>query len=235
MLLEVKKINAYYGHVHALKDVSIVVDVNEMVALLGNNGAGKTTLLKCISGLLKPTSGEIIFNGKRVDTIPCEEVVRLGISMAPEGRRLFTRSSIRENLEMGAYIRSDTANINKDIEELFELFPILKERKNQMAGTLSGGEQQMLCIARAMMSKPKLLLLDEPSLGLMPIRVNEVFEYIKAIHEKGTTILIVEQNAKKSLSIVERGYVIDTGSLVMEGTSEELRNSEQVKKAFLGE
>lgn len=235
MLLEVKDLYARYGHVEVLHGINLSIDEKEIVALLGNNGAGKSTFLKCISGLMKPSSGEIYFDGKRIDRVDCEDIVRLGISMAPEGRRLFKRSSIQENLEMGAYHRNDKQGIKKDIQEMYDLFPILYERKKQDAGLLSGGEQQMLCIARAMMARPKLLLLDEPSLGLMPIKVNEVFELVKQIHEKGTTILIVEQNARKALSVVEKGYVIVTGNITLSGTASELRTNEEVKKAFLGE
>lgn len=235
MLLEVKNLYARYGHVEVLHGINLDVSEQEIVAILGNNGAGKSTLLKCISGLMKPSSGEIIFNGKRIDNIECEDIVRLGISMAPEGRRLFKRSSIQENLEMGAYHRKDKEGIRKDMHDMYELFPILYERRKQDAGLLSGGEQQMLCIARAMMAKPKLLLLDEPSLGLMPIKVNEVFSLIKQIHEKGTTILVVEQNARKALSVVEKGYVLVTGDITLSGSAEELRSNEEVKKAFLGE
>ncbi len=234
-MLVVTDLNVHYGHVHALCDVNINVEEGEMVALIGNNGAGKTTLLKTISGLLKSTSGTIQFMGKRIDSLQTEDVVDLGISLAPEGRRLFRQSSVRENLEMGAYTRKDHQQVPKDIEAMFDLFPILKQRNKQLAGTLSGGEQQMLCIARALMSRPKLLMLDEPSLGLMPIRVNEVFEFIKQTHLSGTTILLVEQNARKSLSVVDRAFVIETGKIILKGSAEYLLHSDQVRKAYLGE
>lgn len=234
-MLVISDLNVYYGHVHALSDVSIDVEEGEMVALIGNNGAGKTTLLKAISGLLKPTSGTITFMGKRIDSLETEDIVNLGISLAPEGRRLFKQSSVRENLEMGAYIRKDVPQINKDIDYMYDLFPILKQRQKQTAGTLSGGEQQMLCIARALMSRPKLLMLDEPSLGLMPIFVEEVFKFVKTVHASGTTILLVEQNARKSLSVVDRAFVIDTGRIILNGSAEYLLHSDEVRKAYLGE
>lgn len=234
-MLRISDLDTHYGHVHALKGVSLNVQEGESVALIGNNGAGKTTLLKTISGLVHPTSGSIEFLGKQISGLHSEEIVKLGISMAPEGRRLFPRSSVLVNLEMGAYVRNDRENIQRDIEGFLDRFPILRERKKQMGGTLSGGEQQILCIARALMSRPKLLMLDEPSLGLMPTLVTEVFQIIKQIHAEGMTVLLVEQNARKALGVVDRGYVLESGKIVIQGTAEELRNDDQVRKAYLGE
>jgi branched-chain amino acid transport system ATP-binding protein len=234
-MLSISDLNTHYGHIHALKGVSLNVQESEIVALIGNNGAGKTTLLKTISGLVRPTSGSIEFLGKQISELRSEDIVKLGISMAPEGRRLFPRSSVLVNLEMGAYVRNDHENIQRDIEGFLNQFPILRERKKQMAGTLSGGEQQILCIARALMSRPKLLMLDEPSLGLMPTLVTEIFQIIKQIHAEGTTVLLVEQNARKALGVVDRGYVLESGKIVIQGTAKELRNNDQVRKAYLGE
>lgn len=234
-MLRVSDLNTHYGHVHALKGISLEISQGEIVALIGNNGAGKTTLLKAISGLIKTTSGSIEFLGEKINGLASEVIVQRGISLAPEGRRLFSRSSVLENLEMGAYVRKDQKAIHDDIEAYFEQFPILRERKKQMAGTLSGGEQQMLCIARALMSRPKLLMLDEPSLGLMPTLVSEVFKIIEQIHSQGTTILLVEQNARKALGVVHRCYVVETGEIVLEGTADELRRDDRVRKAYLGE
>jgi branched-chain amino acid transport system ATP-binding protein len=211
------------------------VEEGEIVTLIGNNGAGKTTLLKTISGLLRPTSGAIELFGSRIDGLVSEKIVTLGISQAPEGRRLFPRSSVLENLEMGAYTRNDAQGVHEDIEQHMDRFPILRERKDQMAGTLSGGEQQMLTIARALMSRPKLLMLDEPSLGLMPMLVKEIFDIIQEIHAQGTTILLIEQNARKALGVADRGYVLETGEIVLEGTAEELRSNDQVRRSYLGE
>jgi branched-chain amino acid transport system ATP-binding protein len=211
------------------------VGAGEIVTLIGNNGAGKSTLLKTISGLVRPTSGSVEFEGKRIDKLASEQIVRLGVSHAPEGRRVFPRSTVLENLEMGAFTRSSREDIQKDIKELMDRFPILGERKDQLAGTLSGGEQQMLTIARALMSKPRLMMLDEPSLGLMPTLVNEVFKIIDEIHDDGTTILLVEQNARKALRVADRGYVVETGTIVLEGTAEDLRGNDAVRKAYLGE
>jgi branched-chain amino acid transport system ATP-binding protein len=234
-MLQVSDLNTHYGHVHALKGISLNINQGEIVALIGNNGAGKTTLLKAISGLIKTTSGSIEFLGDQINGLASEVIVQRGISLAPEGRRLFGRSSVLENLEMGAYVRKDHEAVHDDIEAYFEQFPILCERKKQMAGTLSGGEQQMLCIARALMSRPKLLMLDEPSLGLMPTLVSEVFNIIEQIHAQGTTILLVEQNARKALGVVDRCYVVETGEIVLEGTADELRMDDRVRKAYLGE
>lgn len=234
-MLNIKDLHTHYGHVQALKGVSLNVEEGEIVTLIGNNGAGKSTLLKTISGLVRPSSGSIEFRGQPIKELPSEDIVRLGISQAPEGRRVFPRSSVLENLEMGAYVRNDQKAIQQDIKAMMSRFPILGERKHQLAGTLSGGEQQMLTIARALMSRPRLMMLDEPSLGLMPTLVKEVFEIIKEIHAEGTTILLVEQNARKALAVADRGYVLETGKIVLYGVAEELRNNDEVRKAYLGE
>jgi branched-chain amino acid transport system ATP-binding protein len=206
-----------------------------IVTLIGNNGAGKSTLLRTISALVHPSSGTIDFLGRRINTLPSEDIVKLGISQTPEGRRIFPRSPVFENLEMGAYTRKDSQSIRTDIAAMMGRFPILRERKGQLAGTLSGGEQQMLTIARALMSRPKLLMLDEPSLGLMPTLVKEVFKIIQEIHAAGTTILLVEQNARKALAIAEYAYVIETGKIVLEGPAHQIREMDQVRKSYLGE
>lgn len=234
-MLHIRDLHTFYGHVHALKGVSLDIEEGEIVTLIGNNGAGKSTLLKTISGLVPAKSGSIEFYDRRIEGLPSEEIVRLGISQAPEGRRVFPRSSVLENLEMGAFVRDDHAEIHQDIDAMMARFPILRERKHQLAGTLSGGEQQMLTIARALMSRPKLLMLDEPSLGLMPTLVKEVFEIIKEIHAEGTTILLVEQNARKALGVADRGYVLETGNIVLQGGAEDLRNNDNVRKVYLGE
>jgi branched-chain amino acid transport system ATP-binding protein len=226
-VLSISNLHTYYGHVHALRGVSLEVKEGSIVTLIGNNGA--------ISGLVHSSSGTIEFFGKRIETLSSEEIVRLGISQTPEGRRIFPRSPVIENLEMGAYTRKDTRAIRADIEVMMERFPILRERKNQLAGTLSGGEQQILTIARALMSSPKLLMLDEPSLGLMPTLVREVFKIIQEIHAEGTTVLLVEQNARKALAIAEYAYVIETGEVVLEGPAKQIREMDQVRKAYLGE
>lgn len=233
-MLEIKNLNVHYGVIHALKNVSLNVNAGEIVTLLGANGAGKTTTLRTISGLNKATDGEIIFKGKNITSIPANKRVEMKISQVPEGRRIFPAMTIVENLELGAYLRRDKLNIKKDIDNVYELFPILGQRKKQTAGTLSGGEQQMLAIGRALMSKPEILLLDEPSMGLAPLLVREIFDIIVNINKEGTTILLVEQNAKMALSIAHRAYVIETGSIVMSGTGEELSNSDEIKKAYLG-
>jgi branched-chain amino acid transport system ATP-binding protein len=209
-MLHIRDLNTYYGHVHALRGVSIDINEGEIVALIGSNGAGKSTLLKTISGLVSASSGTIEFLGRNIISLSSDEIVKSGISQAPEGRRVFPRSSVQDNLEMGAYIRKDK-NVQEDIEAMMDRFPILRERRNQMAGTLSGGEQQMLTIARALMTRPKLLMLDEPSLGLMPTKVQEIFRLIQEIHSSGTTILLVEQNARKALAIANKAYVLETG------------------------
>jgi len=233
-MLEIKKLNVYYGVIHALKDISLVVEQGEIVTLIGANGAGKTTTLRTISGLNKAASGEVLLEGKAITNLPAPERVKLGISQSPEGRRIFPDMSVLENLEMGAFLRKDKNNIKKDLENVYGRFPILSDRKKQTAGTLSGGEQQMLAIGRALMSRPRILLLDEPSMGLAPLLVREIFAIIKDINNAGTTILLVEQNASMALSIAHRAYVIETGSIVMSGTGEELANSNEIQKAYLG-
>ncbi len=234
-MLRISDLHTYYGHVHALRGVSLEVKQGSIVTLIGNNGAGKSTLLRTISGLVSASSGSIEFLGKRIENLPSDQIVRLGISQTPEGRRVFPRSPVMENLEMGAYIRSDPNGVRRDVAAIMERFPILAERRNQLAGTLSGGEQQMLTIARALMSRPKLLMLDEPSLGLMPTMVKEVFKIVQEIHDEGTTILLVEQNARKALAIAEYAYVIETGEIVLEGPASEVREMDQVRKLYLGE
>lgn len=233
-MLEVKEIEVYYGAIHALKKLSISVEQGSIVTLIGANGAGKTTTLKTISGLLRPRSGSIMYKNQDITQVPPEKIVGLGISQVPEGRRVFPSMSVLENLEMGAYLRNDKKQIAQDMDNVFSRFPRLKERYKQMAGTLSGGEQQMLAIGRALMAKPELLLMDEPSMGLAPLLVKEIFEIIKDINKRGTTILLVEQNANMALSIADKAYVIETGEIVLQGTAQELMNSEQVKKAYLG-
>jgi len=234
-VLQITDLHTRYGHVHALRGVSLTVQEGEIVALIGSNGAGKSTLLNTISGLVRLDSGSIEFLGKDIGSLSCDQIVRLGISQSPEGRRVFPDSTVLENLEMGAYTRTDTRAIRQDIEAMMERFPILRERRSQFAGTLSGGEQQMLTIARALMSRPKLMMLDEPSLGLMPTLVKEIFNIIQEIHDDGTTILLVEQNARKALAVADRAYVLETGNVVLEGPADHLRNMDQVRKAYLGE
>ena len=233
-MLEVKGIDVYYGAIHALKGLSLEVEEGSIVTLIGANGAGKTTTLKSISGLLRPRNGTIMFKGRDISKVAPEKIVGLGISQVPEGRRVFATMTVLENLEMGAYLRKDKKGIESDLENVFTRFPRLKERRKQTAGTLSGGEQQMLAIGRALMARPELMLMDEPSMGLAPLLVKEIFEIIKDINARGTTILLVEQNANMALSIANRAYVIETGEIVLEGTAEQLINSEEVKKAYLG-
>lgn len=233
-MLEVKEIDVYYGAIHALKKLSLEVEQGTIVTLIGANGAGKTTTLKTISGLLRPKTGTVTYKGKDITKVAPEKIVSLGISQVPEGRRVFTEMSVLENLEMGAYLRKDKKEILNDMENVFTRFPRLKERRKQMAGTLSGGEQQMLAIGRALMAKPELLLMDEPSMGLAPLLVKEIFEIIKDINSRGTTILLVEQNANMALSIADKAYVIETGEIVLQGSAEQLMKSEEVKKAYLG-
>lgn len=234
-MLRVRDLHTYYGKVHVLKGVSLNVQQGEIVTLLGNNGAGKSTLLKTLSGLVRPTSGSIEFLGKRVDVLPSDEIVSMGMSHAPEGRRVFPRLSVLDNIRIGAYVRKDEKGIEQDIEMYLARFPIMEERKNQVAGTLSGGEQQILAIVRALMSRPRLMLLDEPSLGLMPMLVSEIFRVISEIREAGMTILLVEQNARKALNIADRGYALETGEIVLEGSAEELRENDELRKRYLGE
>jgi branched-chain amino acid transport system ATP-binding protein len=234
MLLEVNDLHVYYGAIHALQGISFHVDEGEIVTLIGANGAGKSTTLSTISGLLRARSGKITFNGQDVSLTPAEEIVRKGICQAPEGRKIFAPLTVIENLEMGAYTRKDKAEIERSLERVFQSFPRLKERQQQLGGTLSGGEQQMLAIGRAMMSRPTLLLLDEPSMGLSPILVEEIFNIIQEINSQGTSILLVEQNAQMALSVAHRGYVLETGRIVLEGDSNELLQNPQVAKAYLG-
>lgn len=233
-MLELVDVNVYYGAIHALKGINLKVNEGEIVTLIGANGAGKSTTLKTISGTLRPKSGKVLFKGSDVNKTKAHQVVGLGISHVPEGRRVFASMSIMENLEMGAYTRNDKSEIKKDYDKIFEMFPRLLERKNQMAGTLSGGEQQMLAIGRALMARPKLLLLDEPSMGLAPLIVKQIFSIIKDINENGTTVLLIEQNASMALKIAHRAYVIQNGCIEMEGNAQELLNNDSVKSAYLG-
>ena len=233
-MLKVEGINVYYGSIHALKGISVEVEQGEIVTLIGANGAGKSSILRTISGLISPKSGSITFEGKIISGVPAQEIVKLGVSQVPEGRRIFANMSVLENLELGAFLESDKKKEKKRMAMVFERFPRLAERKSQSAGTLSGGEQQMLAMGRALMSKPKLLLLDEPSMGLAPILVKEIFNIIKEINETGTTILVVEQNAHMALSIAHKAYVLETGKIVLSGTAAEVAASEDVKKAYLG-
>ena len=233
-LLEVKDLEVYYGVINALKGVSFEVNEGEIVTLIGANGAGKTTTMQSIIGLIPARHGTVIYDGTDISKMPCHKIVNLGMSQVPEGRRVFQELTVYENLVMGAYLRKQDAQFKADIERIYERFPRLAERKNQIAGTLSGGEQQMLAMGRALMSKPKLLMLDEPSMGLSPLLVDQVFDIIKDINKDGTTILLVEQNAGKSLAISDRAYVLETGAIVLSGTGEELSQSEKVKEAYLG-
>ena len=233
-MLALEALDVYYGEIHALRGVALEVRGGEIVTLLGNNGAGKSTTLKTISGLLVPRRGSVVFDGSALTGVPAHEVVARGIAHVPEGRRIFNRLTVRENLTMGAYLRTD-ADIEADLDRAFELFPRLKERISQVAGTLSGGEQQMLAIARALMARPRLLLLDEPSMGLAPVLVEQIFTTIGSINRQGTTILLVEQNAAMALSIAHRGYVLETGAVVLSGTAGQLAENERVRHAYLGE
>ena len=234
-LLAVNDIHTYYGHIHALKGISVTVEKGEVVTLIGSNGAGKTTTLKTISGLLHPKQGTIELEGERISGLPPHVIVGKGIGQSPEGRQIFTRLTVMENLEMGAYSRRDKEGIQKDIEHVFQLFPRLAERRSQAGGTLSGGEQQMLAMGRALMTRPRILLLDEPSMGLAPVLVDTIFEIIKTLNSEGTTILLVEQNAARALSVANRGYVLETGRIILQGNAKELAENEQVRKAYLGE
>lgn len=233
-MLELQNLNVYYGAIHALKDVNLKINKGEIVTLIGANGAGKTTTLRTISGLEKAKSGKIVYRGKDLKSSSASNVVKSGISHSPEGRRIFASMSVLENLEMGAFTRNDKAEIKKDLNNVFSLFPILSDRKTQTAGTLSGGEQQMLAIGRALLSRPELLLLDEPSLGLAPLIVRDIFSIIKDINEKGTTILLVEQNANMALQCANRAYIIQNGKIDFEGDAKGLLNNEKVKAAYLG-
>jgi branched-chain amino acid transport system ATP-binding protein len=235
-LLELQDVHTYYGHVHALKGISLEVEEGEIVTLIGANGAGKSTTLRTISGLIRPTQGQILFDGQPLNDIPAHEIVKRGVSHGPEGRKIFSTLTVQENLNMGAYSRGhDRAGIEEARERVFRLFPRLEERVSQIAGTLSGGEQQMLAIGRALMARPTLLMLDEPSLGLAPMLVRAIAETIQEINEQGTTILLVEQNAHMALKLAHRGYVLEVGEIALSGTAEELMRDERVKKAYLGE
>lgn len=234
-LLEINDLEVYYGVIKALNGISLKVNEGEIVALIGANGAGKTTTLHTITGLLEPKGGSVIYDGVDITKVPAHKIVSMGMAHVPEGRRVFANLSVLANLKMGAYTRKDKEEIAATLETVFDRFPRLLERKNQMAGTLSGGEQQMLAIGRALMSKPKIILMDEPSMGLSPIYVNEVFEIIKKVSSDGTTVMLVEQNAKKALSIADRAYAIETGNIVLEGNAKDLLNNDDIKKAYLGE
>ena len=233
-LLELKDVNSYYGNIHALKGISLTVEEGEIVTLIGSNGAGKSTTLRTISGLLKPRSGEVHFSGQRIDGLRADQVVTLGITQSPEGRRVFPRMSVRENLEMGAFQRKKGSDLDADFERVLGLFPRLRERLFQAGGTLSGGEQQMLAIGRALMARPKLILLDEPSMGLAPILVEQIFDIVKDINSQGTTVLLVEQNALMALGIAGRGYILQTGEIVLADSAERLAVNPEVQKAYLG-
>lgn len=233
-MLEVKEIAVHYGVIQAVKELSFHVNEGEIVSLIGANGAGKTTTLKTITGLLKPKKGEIFFKGEAIQNEPTKKIVERGLSLVPEGRHVFSEMSIMENLEMGAYLRKDRAQVQEDFKKVFEHFPILEDRKKQDAATLSGGEQQMLAMGRALMSRPTLLMLDEPSMGLAPIFIEKIFSIIKEINEQGTTVLLIEQNAQAALEIADRGYVLETGNVIETGTGKELLSSDSVRKAYLG-
>ncbi|AXN37677.1 ABC transporter ATP-binding protein [Peribacillus butanolivorans] len=233
-MLKIEDINVYYGNIQALKGVTMEINEGEIVTLIGANGAGKSTLLKTISGLLKPKQGKVLFEEGSIGGKAAQSIVKMGISHVPEGRRVFANMTVAENLELGAYLRKDKEGIKKDMEKVYELFPRLLERIKQQAGTLSGGEQQMLAMGRALMAKPRLLLLDEPSMGLAPLLVKQIFNIIQEISEAGTTILLVEQNANLALSIADRAYVVETGRIVLSGNADELTSSEEIKMAYLG-
>ena len=234
-MLEVKGLQVYYGVIQALKDISFEVNQGEVIALIGANGAGKTTTLHTLTGLLPAKQGSIIFEGKDITKVPAHKIVEMGIAHVPEGRRVFSQLSVYENLKMGAYTRKDKKEIAENLENVYKRFPRLEERKNQRAGTLSGGEQQMLAMGRALMSNPKMIVMDEPSMGLSPIFVNEIFDIIEKVSASGTTVLLVEQNAKKALSIADRAYVLETGNIVLSGDAKKLMNDDSIKKAYLGE
>jgi len=234
-LLELTDVHIRYGGIEAVKGIDLKVEQGELVSIIGANGAGKTTTLKTISGVKRPSIGTITFDGKRIDDLPAHEIVRLGISQSPEGRKIFGGMSVRENLEMGAYGRRDVKGIKEDFERVYTLFPLLKEREKQAGGTLSGGQQQMLAIGRALMARPRLLTLDEPSMGLAPLLVERIFELLEEIHAQGTTVLLVEQNAAMALGIADRGYVIESGAIVLEDRADRLLGNDDVRKAYLGE
>lgn len=234
-ILEVKDLEVYYGIIKAIKGISFEVNEGEIIALIGANGAGKTTTLHTITGLLTPKKGQVLFEGSDITKIPAHKIVSLGMAHVPEGRRVFANLSVYQNLKLGAYTRTDKDGIEASLEMVYKRFPRLEERKNQLAGTLSGGEQQMLAMGRALMSHPKIILMDEPSMGLSPILVNEIFDIIRSVNEAGTTVLLVEQNAKKALAIADRAYVLETGKIVTSGDAKELMNDDAIKKAYLGE
>ena len=234
-MLEVKDLQVYYGMIQAIKGISFEVNEGEVIALIGANGAGKTTILHTVTGLIAPKAGSIVFEGQDITKVPAHKIVSMGMAHVPEGRRVFAQLSVYDNLKMGAYTRKDKNEIEESLEMVYKRFPRLEERKNQMAGTLSGGEQQMLAMGRALMSKPKIILMDEPSMGLSPIFVNEIFDIIQEVSASGTTVLLVEQNAKKALSIADRAYVLETGNIALEGDAKILMNDDSIKKAYLGE
>lgn len=234
-MLEIKDVEVFYGVIQAIKGVSFQVNEGEVIALIGANGAGKTTILHSITGLIAPKKGQILFEGQDITTTPAHKIVSMGMAHVPEGRRVFAQLTVLENLKMGAFTRKDKEEIEESLIRVYKRFPRLEERKNQMAGTLSGGEQQMLAMGRALMSRPRIILMDEPSMGLSPIFVNEIFDIIREVSEGGTTVLLVEQNAKKALSIADRAYVLETGKIVLDGKAEDLLNNDSVKKAYLGE
>ncbi len=234
-MLEVKDLKVNYGMIQAIKGVSFEVNEGEVIALIGANGAGKTTILHTITGLLTPKAGSVVFEGQEITKIPAHKIVSLGMAHVPEGRRVFAELSVYENLQLGAYTRKDKQEIEETLKMVYERFPRLEERKNQRAGTLSGGEQQMLAMGRALMSRPKIIVMDEPSMGLSPILINEIFDIIQTVSASGTTVLLVEQNAKKALSIADRAYVLETGKIVLEGDAKKLMNDDSIKKAYLGE
>ena len=234
-MLEVKDLEVYYGMIQAIKGIDFHVNEGEVVALIGANGAGKTTILHTVSGLLQANAGTITFEGQDITKVPGHKIVSMGMAHVPEGRRVFSQLTVLQNLKMGAYTRSDKNEMEETLKMVYSRFPRLEERKNQIAGTLSGGEQQMLAMGRALMSHPKIILMDEPSMGLSPIFVNEIFDIIKSVSESGTTVLLVEQNAKKALSIADRAYVLETGNIALEGNAKDLLNNDSIKKAYLGE
>ena len=233
-MLEIKDINVYYGAIHALKGINLTVNDGELVSLVGANGAGKTTVLHTISGLLRASTGEILLDGKNLQKVPAHSIIEMGLAHVPEGRHIFSRMTVEENLRMGAYIIKDAKQINENLERVYHHFPRLKERIRQLGGTLSGGEQQMLATGRALMTNPKILLMDEPSMGLSPILVNEIFSIIEQLHASGITILLVEQNAKKALAVADRAYVLETGKISMSGPAKKLAEDDRVRKAYLG-
>ena len=234
-MLEIKDLEVYYGMIQAIKGISFQVNEGEVIALIGANGAGKTTILHTVTGLLSPKCGSVLFEGKDITKVPAHKIVSLGMAHVPEGRRVFAELTVYENLKMGAYTRKDKNEMEQTLESVYQRCPRLRERKNQLAGTLSGGEQQMLAMGRALMSHPKIILMDEPSMGLSPILVNQIFDIIEEVSKSGTTVLLVEQNAKKALAIADRAYVLETGKIVLEGDADQLMNDDSIKKAYLGE